>query len=45
MCRGHYEDYKDHVESEIHTANLKNSGYQAMIGQMCLKFQSSGEKK
>lgn len=39
VCRGHYEDYKDHVESETHLSNLKSSRYQDLIGQLCVSYQ------
>ena len=39
VCRGHYEDYKDHIESELHTSHLKNSRYQALIVEMSSRFQ------
>ena len=45
VCRGHYEDYKDHIESELHLAHLKNSRYQEMMVQLSGRFQQLVEKR
>lgn len=39
VCRGHYEDYKEHTESELHLTYLKNSRYQEMIVQLSSHYQ------
>lgn len=45
VCRGHYEDYKDHIESVVHISNLQKSPYQTMINIVCKQFQAPLEKK
>jgi hypothetical protein len=40
VCRGHYEDYKEHVESDIHLSALRKSPYQHHIHTFCLRVQA-----
>ena len=44
VCRGHYEDYKEHIESDHHNNHLKESRYQGLISQMALAYQSLPRK-
>ena len=44
VCRGHYEDYKEHVESSTHLAHLHRSFYQNLIIHLCLKVQREADK-
>ncbi len=39
VCRGHYEDYKEHTEDAFHRDNLKKSRYQELIEEMCSQFR------
>jgi hypothetical protein len=39
VCRGHYEDYKEHTEGVEHTGFLKRSVYQSMISELCKHVQ------
>lgn len=40
MCRGHYEDYKEHVESDPHQNALRKSPYQVLIQTFCESVQA-----
>lgn len=42
VCRGHYEDYKEHIESEDHLGKLSHSLYQGLIIQLCQRVQQDG---
>lgn len=44
VCRGHYEDYKEHIEGEPHLGHLRVSPYQELINKMAANYLSSQDK-
>lgn len=45
VCRGYYEDYKEHLEGEKHQEQLDGSECQKMIKALALEVQGRARKE